>query len=152
MSTGTLQLNFDQLASSVLMLTIATRRLFWARWGWCQRRQSYPSGGMLAQGTCMACSAVLSLSLSLSLSTLPVLLQFLVSRDIVPLSNTFRHGHTGVSLEKWGSTYGRCYKSLFYKRTLLLCAYFLTTQTYKHMRLITQVYGSLVPRLSELGN
>ena len=47
-----------------------------------------------------------------------------------------------ASSRKGGGTNGRCYKSLFYKCTLLLSAYFLTIQTYKRMCLITQVYGT----------
>ena len=50
--------------------------------------------------------------------------------------------HAARGLGKGGSTNGRCYKSLFYKCTLLLSAYFLTIQTYKRMCLITQVYGT----------
>ena len=90
---------------------------------------------------CSPLSLSLFLSLHFQYFSYPWFPDFI--SDIVPSCNTFRHGYADKPWKR-SSTFGRCYKSLFYKGTLFLSTYFLTTQIYKRMRLITQVYSMCV--------
>ena len=53
-----------------------------------------------------------------------------------------------VSLEKWAVLMGGAISRSFISAYFSLSAYFLTVQTYKCMRLITQVYGKAFFKLN----